>query len=415
MKLIVVWPLGSERFDVCLSDKVLGFMEVIAKKFDIEIEKMQLFYDEPLKRPLPTTGNILNARLKKGQIIYLKYNGKLPDREICQMTTPINGADSFLDEGEKLTNEMKNIQSTWGSRAVSVGFFEHRNRKKPIVEDQSESSCYAFRVGEEAIKRFQAIAFQERFATHRIIFLFGRINEITGKVTAHCSCEPEQVNAADHVEISPNFDISIPLSIADNFGMKCVGMAISHAADSKYPMTQYMIQLAAYYQNLFGEYFTTLVVMPQKDDESNVVIEAFQVKDSAMKMDQGQYFVPSDNPHEIKFKEDLVVYNLKKRSCDVNFLLCAVRVRQTHSKFLSHSFPCPSQFPTNDDLKLYFRDHEYSPAWVTLFDFNLLVFLTYKDIISLEDDIPLIIASIIEKLDVSNAIMGKIQSYISNS
>ena len=407
MKIHVVWPLGSDVFDFSLSDKVSAIIEVIASRFGLDKAHVELYHDEKYTKKLDPTLSVLNNRIKRGAKFYLKYTAKLPDREICRMTTPINSADKFLDKGEKMTSEMKNLQKTWGPRAVNLSFFEHRNMKKPIVEDQPESSCYAFRVGKEAISRFQAIAFQENFKTHRICFLFGRINEITGKVTAHCSSEPEQVNAPDHVEVFPEFDIDTLCAVADAFGMKCVGMAISHPADEKFPMTQYMIQLASFYQNYFGEYFTTLVVMPMPGDENNVVIEAFQVKDAAMKMDEEQYFVPSDNPHEVKFKEDLVVYNMKRNSCDVNLLLCAVRVRQTHSKFYSHTFPSPSQYPTFTDLKIYLHDKEYFPSWVQLFDFNLLVFLVLNAVISI-NEVAQIVCAILEKSDVPITIMDKI-------
>ena len=131
-----------------------------------------------------------------------------------------------------------------------------------------------------------------------------------------------------------------------------------------------------------------------------------------MKLDSGDYFAESENQHVVSLKEELTVCGFKRKSADVNLLLCAVRVRQTHSKFPSHEFPSPQQEPTILDLKRYFSDHEYCPNWFAFFDFNLLVFLKLNDILTL-NNIQIVVKCIIAKSEIPNAIMDVINSVIS--
>ena len=406
MKIGVVWARGTLRFDISVRETIISLLKMIGEKIQVDFKHLELYSDTGFTQKIDTKKNVQNARIRSGMLLYLKVNAPLPDVPCAQMTTPIESAKDFLAEGEQMTPEMRRIQAEFGPRAVSTAFFEHRDQLKPRIDFQDESSCYAFRIGKEAIKRFQAIAFQEQFATHRIGFLFGRVNEVTGKVTVHCMCEPEQKNFPDHVEVSPEFDISVPVEIARCFGMQCVGMMISHQADEKFPMAPYMVQLAACYQNMFSEYFTTAVVTPRGDD---VVVEAFQVSDAAMKMDKEQYFVPSKKPNTIAFKEELVVCGVKRSEADVNLFLCAVRVRQTHSKVPCHTFPAPSEHPTMLDLKRHLEDNEYCPWWRKLFDFNLLVFLAVNDILNLESDIPKVVTAIIHKEEIPEGYMELIE------
>ncbi|KAH0793781.1 nuclear protein localization 4 [Histomonas meleagridis] len=411
MRISVQWARGCQHINnINLSDKVTTLIQGIATQLRLNPKNITLYYDQQCKKRIPQEGNVMNARLQDKQIIFLDYKGALPERPVAKMTTEIDASKKYLAEGEEPTNEMKRIAKDFGSRAVSVSFIEHKNNLKPNIDFQEESSCYAFRVSSECIKRFQTIALQENFSTHRVIFLFGRINEITGKVTAHCSCEPPQVNKPDRFEVDATFDIDSVCQIASYFGMKCVGMAISHKPDAKFPMLEYMIKQAALYQNKFGEYFTTLIVTPI--GQNDISVEAFQVSDAAMKLDKGDYFANSDNQHVVVFKEELTVCGFKRKEADVNLLLCAVRVRQTHSKFPSHEFPSPQQEPTILDLKRYFVDHEYCPNWYALFDFNLLVFLKLNDILTLKN-IQIVVNHILAKTEIPNAIMDVINNVIS--
>lgn len=416
MKFAIRWARGVIRVDVNLGDQMMKVLQEICGKYKLDYRYCQLFYDELYTKPIPVNGSVQNARIKPMSFVFMKVDTTIPDDiKFAQMTLSTNIGSQFLAEGEKMTPEMKRIQAEYGPRAVSAAFFEHKQSLKPKIEYQDESSCYAFRIGEEAIKRFRIIAFQENFATHRITFLFGRINEVTGKITVHVSCEPQQVNEPNHVTISDSFDPTIPLQIAECFGMKCVGMAISHQPNSKMPMTPYMVQLAAFYQNMYGEYFTTLVVTPQENNE--ISVEAFQVSDAAMQLDREQIWNPVDftkETKEITFKEELFVYNSKKKSADVNLFLCAVRVRLTHSKFPSHSFPCLSQNPTLIDLKKHLDENEFCPSWRQLFDFNLLVFIVANDIFTIEHDIPIIVNDIIQKQEIPSVYMEMIQNIIAS-
>ena len=410
MKIAVRWPKGVIRLTIALSDQVTSIIRQISEKLDIDPRLIVIYYDEPLTKPIPTTGNIANARLSNGQFIYAKILTKLPDVPVATMTKPIDVHDKFLEPGEEMSPQLKRLRADYGTRTVTPAFLEHRESLKPSITQQDESSCYAIRVGDEAFKRFRLVALQTGFATHRICFLFGRINTITGKVTVHAGCEPQQSNFADHVEISPQFDPTIPLEIASQFGMQCVGMAISHQTVNNRPMAPYMVRLAAQYQNLFGEYFTTIVVTPMGDGDVNV--EAFQVTDAAMKLDMQSYFVDNDSPDDVYCKEPIKVFEKKVDHYDYKLLLVGVRIRGRKSKIPFHSFPFPSNFPSLIDLKRHFEDNEFCPSWYKLFDFNLLIFLVNSNILSLENDIPQVISSIIAKEDVPDRIMTKITNAI---
>lgn len=283
---------------------------------------------------------------------------------------------------------------------------------KPQIDFQSESSCYAFRVGKECMKRFQAIAFQEGFAVHRVLLLFGRINKITGKITVHASCEPKQINFPDRVEIDPNFNLVHLINVARKFGMECVGMAFSHKNEKNYPLTNYMVLMAAKYQSFFGEYFTTIVVTPENEDK--VKIEAFQISDAGVRVYCENYLTEQNNPHKISFREGLNVCGQKKNEADVNLFLCAVRVRLTKSKFPNHSFPSPSQNPSKIDLKMHFENNEYCPSWYQFFDFNLLIFLEEYYVFGDETDcvVETIIKNIISKDDIPEIIVERLRRWI---
>lgn len=399
-----------------LTDQMQSVLKQIAKKIKVDPRYLSLYFDRKFSKPISNRETVINSGLKSKMIVYLKSAVPIPKSDICQLTERTDIYKDYLAPGEtEITPEMKRVQQDFSKYSISTHFLEHRNALKPHIDFQGESSCYAFRIGNECITRFQSIALQSSFSTHRIGFLFGRINELTGKVTAHVLMEPIQTNNEDQVIIENEEDIISSVKIADMFGMRCVGMAISHQPDQKFPMTSYMVRMAAHYQNLYGEYFTTLVVMPQ--NENDVVIEAFQVSDAAMQIDREKLFDNSDdnyNPKIVKFKEPLNTCNVNRTEADVNILLCAVRVRLTKSKFISHSFPSPSQHPTFVDLKMHFSENDFAPTWYQLFDFNLLLFIYQKDILTLSE-IQQIVNDIIKMKDIHENTMRKIRSTFEDS
>lgn len=406
MKLLVRWARGEIPLRIeNLNDESKSVVRKLAEILKVAPSSIFLYSDIKCTKPLPITGTVLGWRLPSDAIIYMKVTQNV-DTSIAQQAMTINDYKRYLvGEGDEMTRTMKQFRSEFGPRAVSLAFFEHRNLMKPHIDTQEESSCYAFRVGEEALTRFQFIAAQKQFDVCRLCFLFGRVNKITGKVTAHVACEPPQVNLEHYVAVDQLFDMNIPVEIAKYFGMTCCGMAVSHAASDKYPMNACIVRLAARYQNLFGEYFTTLIVKP--NGETDVAIEAFQVSDIAMRLEKENYFVDLDSETELGFTESLYVGNRKQKQADVNIFLCAVRVRQTHSKFPLHCFPWPSQTPKEDDVKIHLRNHEYCPSWFRLFDFNLLVYLVCAKKFS-KDEIADIITMIIHKQDTPDMYMERI-------
>ena len=190
--------------------------------------------------------------------------------------------------------------------------------------------------------------------------------------------------------------------------MQCVGMAISHNAKKQYPIFSYMARLAAKYQNKFGEYFTTLSIFPNEETHE-ISVEAYQVSDAAMRLDSEHYFEEDPSETEVKIKEPLKVGNQMKEKFDVNWLLCALRVKKTNSKFPLHSFPWPQQKPTIVDLQKHFENNLFCPSWYALFDFNLLTFLLHHEIVSPEE-MEIIVKSIIASSEIPEKIMNKIVS-----
>ena len=228
-----------------------------------------------------------------------------------------------------------------------------------------------------------ANSLQNEFDTHRLIYLFGRVDEAKGKTTVHCGLEPPQKNYKDSVEVSPNFLMDAPIKIASFFGMRLVGMAVSHNGTDKLPMPQYLINLAAEHQIKYGEYFTTLIVLPK--GSSNTEVVAYQVTDAVVNLKKKGFIIQSKKENCIAFNEDVRVFGKKSRTCDCNLCLCAVRVRNVSSKISSHDFPSPSAQPTIEDVQHYLKDNEYCPNWRKFFDFCFLVFIIMERIVSFHE------------------------------
>jgi hypothetical protein len=413
MRIGVSWQRGTLHVDAELTESLSDLINRIAVTIKVHPRQITLFNDCLRQQKLPW-GTLASCGLTGKQVIFMKVDGTLPptppltELPARPPSAPPVSARNYLGPNEtELTSEMGRFQEMWGRRAISVGFMEHRDSFKAHIERQPESSCFAIRVGEEALKRFQSLALHEEFRWHRLTFLFGRVTRLTGKITVHVACEPPQTNFPDRVEVSATPDLDTACSLARQFGMECVGMAVSHQPDAKYPMTSYMVQLAAHYQNRFGEYFTTLVVSPT--GHNDVSIEAFQVSDETLRLEREAWIVPGPKPTELNFRDEVFVCGCRKKTADVNLCLCAVRVRLTHSKFPNHNFPSPSQSPTLLDLKMHLRDNEFCPNWYQLFDFNLLLFLQTKGIFSASEIEGEIIPNLLAQEDIPQPLMAKIE------
>jgi hypothetical protein len=415
MRLLLNWARGSIPVEVNEASSVSVLVKKIAEVLKVDAKRIALYYDVRHTRPLPPEGKISACHITNKSMLFLKVFGNSLETRICQATLPTDGYKTFLGPHEaktedKLPSEMKRIRAEFGPRAISTAFFEHRDSFRPTIDRQEESSCYALRLGSEAIKNFQSKAIQTHFANFRLAFLFGRINEVTGKVTVHVACEPPQESGPDKVDLSLYFEFDSAIRLAALFGMKCVGMIISRPLDAKHPMTSGMILQSAHYQNLFGEYFTTLIMMPF--GENDATMEAFQVSDVAMRMDQESYFVSNAwGACEVALKEELMVCGRKSRTADTNLFLCAVRLRRTMSKFVGHSFPAPAHKPGVLDLRIHLRDSEFCPNWYRLFDFNLLLFLETSGILT-RSEVEYVVALVIGKADVPEELMGKLEAAV---
>jgi len=389
---------------------------MISDQIGVEVGRIKLYSTPDFKADINLSFSVAKSKLTDESIIYVQVTGELPDVPFAQMAMPIDVQEKFLEHGQKIPIHIQKIRSLYGTRAITGALFEHRESLLPHVDFQKESSTFAIRIGFEALKRFQSHAIQSGFKNHRILFLYGTINKITGKVTVQASSEPEQNNFSDHVEISEQYNPISAILLARGFGMECVGMAISHSgSDPKHPMTEYMVKMAAQYQNMFSEYFTTLIITPEMvNGDVATQIVAFQASDAAMKMDQQLLFDQSDNAGEIHVNQDVIVCGAKKRKVDTNLIICAVRVRQTHSRFVSHAFPWPSQNPTTLDLKKYLGDNEYCPHWYQLFDFNLLIHLANFGVFDPENEGADLVNKILNKEEIPPTIIRRMNELSNN-
>jgi hypothetical protein len=411
VRLLVNWERGQVHLNASRTDTVRKILELVAEKLGCNPSDIALLAEFNSAAPLDHSVKFKDFAPPGTQqaTLYLKVLKPFSPNIGCD-AAPAVAANRFLAPGETPTLEMQRIAAEFGDRAVSLAHYAHADSLKPRIEEQAQSSCYAIRISEKIFLTFEALALQDGFRVHRFAFLYGRVKPLTGKVTVHCCFEPEQVSSPERVDLHQSFNIDIPNAIAAQFGMQCVGMAVSGSFDAKMPLHPYVIVRAAQYQNLFGEYFVTLIVSPSQGSEGRVSVEAFQVKDVAMRLEKEGLVVPSADPSILKFKEPIFVYGKGKKldqlqGDEVNLLLCAVRVRQKESKIPLHVFPAPAHSPSFLDLKRHLENHEFCPSWYKLFDFNLLVFLATKGGLAVTSEIQVIIRSIIAKTDVPEGIM----------
>ena len=420
--------IGKLLFEVCQTIKI---PQINCKLFRSCSPKSK-FIDE-----LDENRTIADEKIKRGDIIYLDVPTQIIPQNIPVAQQGIKCYDiinEFHKDNEKIPQIVKNLQSEYGPRVIAAPFYDMKERGVPQITYQTESSCYAFRVAEEAIKRFQYISLQDHCRVHRVLLLFGRLDKISGKVTIHCSVQPTQICYEDHFEISPTFNEDLCCEVADMFGMKLLGMAVSHPKilekkkeneqlykkikedkdeDEKgveIPMPTYLIELAAKYQAKFGEYFTTLAITPVKGKDI-LHIEAFQVTDAVVKLTQMQLIDDDilkalEDYYKVYFKQDIRVFEQKRKFCHVNLCICAVRIRKVKSKIPSHAFPTLAACPTDTDVQMYFKDNEYCPSWRKFFDFNLLVYMANNGIEL--STIKEIVKSIINMEDVPRRILDRI-------
>jgi hypothetical protein len=403
----VVWQRGTVKIDITPTDNIPSVISRLAERIRVDPNQITLYRDWKHEDRLPNLP-IASLSLDPHSLIYMKVIGPLPE----QSATPDSKVSvwDYLGPSEKEpTAEMKRMHAEFGPNSVSLAFFSHRDSLKPHLDRQPDSSCYAVRLGEEAIERFLAVAQQSEFSMHRIAFLFGRVNVRTGKVTVHVAVEPPQRNFPDHFELEESFSLSPAVAIASEFPMQCCGMLVSHSTDPKYPIPSYLAQLAAHYQNTYGEYFTILIATPSGD--SGVGIEGFQVSDEMMRLHREDWFLPPSNPRELEFRDEIFVCGCRRRSADVNLSLCAVRVRRRHSKFPNHAFPAPSQNPTLLDLEMHLRETEFYPNWYQFFDFNLLLFLERADICNL-GEVRAMVPVLLQQEDLPDELMEKVERCI---
>jgi hypothetical protein len=171
--------------------------------------------------------------------------------------------------------------------------------------------------------------------------------------------------------------------------------------------------MAAEYQ-VENEYFVTLVVMPTKDFKGST--EGYQVSDAAVKLVKGRYLVDTDRPNTLCFTEDLKFCQIRRREItgsELNLLLTPIRVRATarpRAPFRRDSFPPLSSSPSRLTLATYLQDNKACPNWHLLFDFDLLVYLVFRNLVHQGDELTQLIDAIVGMKEVSPALMDRIRA-----
>jgi hypothetical protein len=366
---------------------------------------------DPNYAPVPRTGNFANARLKPDQVLFMEVLVPLPEQPIATSVQAADQTAAFLAKTEKPTQGMLAVTSVFGAHAIGVAHLEHRDLHKPHITRQEVSSCYAIRVSFDVLRPLIAVAFGEGFQNHRIAYLFGRKQVITGKVAVHWAFIPQQNAGPEMVEVAEQEQLSVPRAIAQHFGMELVGCAVTRPYTDILPFRPYLIKLAARHQ-LANEHFATLVIMPIEGGKT--AIDAYQVSDAAMKLVGDGYLVDTEKPDALAFKEDLKFCQFRRREIadsDLNLLLVPIRVRHPNRTRIAERkdhFPPLSLGATPLDLARYLTDNEYAPDWHRLFDFDLLTYLVEKRAVTIESELPVLVDAIIKKKEVPREIMRKV-------
>ena len=187
MELGVRWERGSFRIKVKLKNKCSSIVDEISNHLKIPKEQILIYSDHQCKKSISMTRTIEDTGIKDHSFIYVHISGTLPETPICQSGMPSNYQDQYLEGDQSDPFKVQRMKLGLPPRTITLSFLEHRNQLKPQINIQEESSTYAIRISEEALDRFRTVS---DFSVHCLLFLFGRINEITGKVTVHTSLAP---------------------------------------------------------------------------------------------------------------------------------------------------------------------------------------------------------------------------------
>jgi hypothetical protein len=408
----VSWPRGTIELELKPGAHTDQVYHDVAQKAKLAEDDFELYVDAEFRKLIPRQRQrFMNLRIKSGSTFYMKVLIDLPEEVVRQDAAATDLNREYLGDKEKPTIGMRSVQDMYGSRAVGIAHFEHRNALRPRLGDQTCGSCYAVRVGQEVLKPLMTAAVRERFSVHRVIFLFGRIDVVPGKVTVHASYAPRCTCTAHDFTLANADELDLPSAVAKVLGMQVVGMAISRPYVKDLPMAPYMIQLAAHYQNVYSEYFVTLVVTQPTEHEPPSA-EAFQVADGAMKVDKLDLWAEPRQSNSLRFKEPILIHDGFKEEVVgsyLNLFLLALRLRTRPSRIPLHVFPSLGADPGVPDLRNHLNDRPWCPNWYALFDFNLLIFLAHDETITM-DQLAQIVAAITKMEEVPRPIWKKIEA-----
>jgi len=252
---------------------------------------------------------------------------------------------------------------------------------------QDAPHCTQAQVDYSAANVFQAYLHEKRYQVQRCGILFGRHND-DGSSTVEVIYEPPQKSEKDQVSFLPDPDDDRVETIASLLGLRRVGWIFSHPA-RKYVMSATEIQKAAELQSKYGERFVTLILSVNEKGQGN--LEAFQVSEQAIKLQQTNSFLPPETPDKCRFRTPVYVEGAQTTTADYHFFLVTVPVTSKEKGFLTNTFPVENRDrpQAHSDLKVHLIHHTKLPFIEQMSDFHFLLFLS-KSIFDIKTDIPAI-------------------------
>lgn len=437
MKIIVVTPIGTHPFPVQRTAMLMSdFVKEVANHFNFDQSKIKLFLKNDFTGEIKTSEGTIKSNLRTARdiTIYLDLEGGITNGTQNQATTTTTTTTAAaattattttatikrtmgfnFNDKQFDTPKVIRFQSKWGGNSLGTEHLKIMKKKEIEVELQSSQSSTLLVLGSPCLNNFINKSRKDNFKVHRIAFLFGRINKKTGQVTVHCSYEPPQSNNKNHVYF--NHDLNLPIKVAEMFNMECVGMAISRnselndkdqSSENVNLLTRYVMTLAAEFQGVINQYFTTVIITPVDNNQESC--QAYQVVDALVELRKNNLI--SDNSLSSKcigFTKLVKVGEKYCSECERESVSLIVGIKESLSKIPVHDFPPASEYPTEKSLSHYIETHSY-PPWIQFFDFNLLCFLLENQVIT-EEEMKLLVNSIIEMKDPSVLIKRKINKY----
>ncbi|KAK9756203.1 hypothetical protein RND81_01G080500 [Saponaria officinalis] len=251
---------------------------------------------------------ISSLNVAHGSIVYLYYDG---EREIVTpVSARVTPAGSF---GKKMT-------------------MDDLIAKQMRVTRQEQPHCEMVSFDRDAANNFQHYVNEAlAFAVKRGGFMYGRVEEETGKVEVDFIYEPPQVGKEDALILMRNSEEEkIVDAIASGLGMRRVGFIFTQSVGQDkddYTMSSFEVAQAVelHAESGLKEWVTALV----KLDNGDVHFEAFQLSDMCVRLFKEGWFDLEGgqvDPKVSRMKKDVIVGGKDVKEVDNDFFLVLVKI-----------------------------------------------------------------------------------------